>query len=257
MLPETEGGVLTPLDTFIPKFNNECRNSYFMALDPRFKAVAFDMDGTFMDTTVDYVKLLNVVFDELIASGVPESAIIRSGGALSELKSGLEWLRKNGGQDDADVVFGRISDRTTNVEMEHADSSKPFDGAVEVLDLLRRKGYKTGIITRGGRSYAEYVLKINDVWHMFDAIVARDDFPESEAKPSPMAMVNLGNAIGLKANEILFLGDHKTDWLTARDSGAGFYGVLSGRLSVADWKKADENIAILNTVKDLLEIIQN
>jgi Predicted phosphatases len=226
-----------------------------MALDPRFKAVAFDMDGTFMDTTVDYVKLLNVVFDEMITSGVPESAIIRSGGALSELKSGLEWLSKNGRQKDVDVIFGRISDRTTKIEMENADTSKPFDGAIEVLDLLKNKGYKTGILTRGGRSYAEYVLKRSNVWHMFDAVIARDDFPESEAKPSPMAMVNLGNAMGLKAEEILFLGDHQTDWLTARDSGAGFYGVLSGGFSMTDWKKTGNNIAVLNTVKDLLEII--
>jgi Predicted phosphatases len=226
-----------------------------MALDPRFKAVAFDMDGTFMDTTVDYVKLLNVVFDEMIATGVPESAIIRSGGALTELKSGLEWLANNGRQKEVDAIFSQISERTTRIEMEHADTSKPFDGAVEVLDLLKSRKYKTGILTRGGRSYAEYVLKRSNVWHMFDAIIARDDFPESEAKPSPMAMVNLGNAMGLKAEEILFLGDHQIDWLTARDSGAGFYGVLSGGFSIADWKKADNDIAVLNTVKDLLEII--
>ena len=226
-----------------------------MALDPRFKAVAFDMDGTFMDTVVDYVKLLNVVFDEMIATGIPESAIIRSGGALSELKSGLEWLSKNGRERDVDVIFGRISDRTTKIEMENADISKPFDGAVEVLELLKNKGYKTGILTRGGRSYAEYVLKKSDVWHMFDAVIARDDFPESEAKPSPKAMVNLGNAMGLRAEEILFLGDHQTDWLTARDSGAGFYGVLSGGLSSADWEKIDKSISVLNSVKDLINII--
>ena len=37
-----------------------------MALDSRYKAVAFDMDGTLMDSEVDYAGLANLVFDEMI-----------------------------------------------------------------------------------------------------------------------------------------------------------------------------------------------
>lgn len=226
-----------------------------MALDPRFKAVAFDMDGTFMRTKVDYVKLANVIFDELVVMGVPESAIIRSQGTKFELDSGMNWLRDNGRAEDVYKVYDRVSDRSTIIEMEYADISEPFEGAVETVDTLREKGYKTAILTRGGRSYAEYILKRSNVLDKFDALIARDDFPESEAKPSPKAMVNLGNALGVRPEEILFFGDHKFDWLTARDSGAGFYGVLTGGYNESDWMNADPEIKILDSVASLLEMI--
>ncbi|MDR0309226.1 MAG: HAD family hydrolase [Candidatus Methanoplasma sp.] len=227
-----------------------------MALDKRYKAIGFDMDGTFMDTTIDYVKLYNVVFDELIETGVPESAIIRSQGARGELESGMDWLIENGREKDAYSIHRRISDRSTRVEMEFAEMSRPFRGATEAIAALRKKGYKTGILTRGGHSYAECILEKNNVIDLFDVIIARDDFPDDEAKPSPKAMVNLGNALGVRPEEILFLGDHKIDWLTARDSGAGFYGVLTGGYGPEDWKSTDPRITVIEGVASLLDMIE-
>ncbi|MCL2510083.1 MAG: HAD hydrolase-like protein, partial [Methanomassiliicoccaceae archaeon] len=94
-----------------------------------------------------------------------------------------------------------------------------------------------------------------NVLDLFDAVVARDDYPEDEAKPSPKAMVNLGNRMGVRAEEVLFLGDHKIDWLTARDSGAGFYGVLTGGFRREDWMDADPNIPVIEGVASLLKMI--
>ena len=227
-----------------------------MALDPRYKAVGFDMDGTFMNTKIDYVKLANVVFDELIDVGVPEYAIVRSEGTVGELESGVDWLMRNGRVDDARILRKRVSGRSTTVEMEYADQSKPFEGAAEVVRALRKKGYKTGILTRGGHAYAEFILKKSNVRDLFDAIVARDDFPDEEAKPSPKAMVNFGNLLGVRPEEILFLGDHKVDWLTARDSGAGFYGVLTGGYRLVDWNMTDPRIAVIDGVASLMKMIE-
>ena len=227
-----------------------------MALDPRYKAVCFDMDGTFMNTEIDYVKLANVIFDELIELGVPEHVIIRSEGSMIELDSGIRWLMRNGMTEEANSLRKRISGRSTMVEMEYADRSKPFRGAAEAVKALREKGYKTGILTRGGHAYAEFILKRSNVLGLFDTIVARDDFPEDEAKPSPKAMVNLGNILGVKPEEILFLGDNLGDWLTARDSGAGFYGVLTGGCSLEDWKTADPDIQVIDGVASLLRMIE-
>ena len=225
-----------------------------MPLDPHFKAVAFDMDGTFIETVVDYVRLANVVFDEMTAAGVPENEINR-GASQSEMTSGMRWLINNGKKDLANSMYSKIADKTTDIEMEHSSIARPFDGAVEVLELLKSKGYRTGILTRGGRSYAEHILGKCNVLHMFDAIVARDDFPDDEAKPSPKAMFNLGTAMGVAPEEILFLGDHKYDWMTARDSGAGFYGVLSGGFDIKDWNNVSRNIPVLKSVQSLLDII--
>lgn len=227
-----------------------------MALDPKYKAVGFDMDGTFMRTKIDFVKLANVVFDELIEMGIPERAIIRTEGAAGELESGADWLMRNGRTDDACRLRERISHRSTAVEMECADISRPFDGAEEAVRMLRDKGYRTGILTRGGHRYADYVLRRSNVLGLFDAVIGRDDFPDDEMKPSPKAMINLGNALGVRPEEILFLGDHRIDWLTAKNSGAGFYGVLTGGFSREDWNAADPCIEVIDGVASLLKMIE-
>ena len=227
-----------------------------MALGQRYKAVGFDMDGTFMKTKIDYSKLSNVVYDSLIEMGIPRSAIVRSNGVKGEIECGKRWLIENGRAEDAGSINKRIADRSTVVEMEFHDVSRPFEGAVDVVNALRKKGYKTGIITRGGREYAECILGLNGVIKLFDAIVARDDYPDEEAKPSPKAMVNFGRLVGVLPNEILFLGDSKMDWLTARDSGAGFYGVLTGSLGLEEWKAIDPNIQVIESVASLLEMIE-
>lgn len=226
-----------------------------MALDPKYKAVGFDMDGTFMDTVIDYAKLANVVYDEMAELGVPESAIKRNRETKFDIESGMVWLKNHGRAEDAYSIYDRIAERQTAVEMEHVDLAKPFDGAVEILALLKKKGYKVGILTRGGRRYAEAALGLSNVLTEFDAVIARDDFPEEEAKPSPVAMENLARALGVKSTEILYLGDHKFDWLTARDSGAGFYGVLTGGYDRIDWERADKNIQVIDGVASLKEKI--
>lgn len=226
-----------------------------MALDPKYKAVVFDMDGTFMNTKVNYTKLSNVVFDEMRSIGVPENVIDRSNGSRSELSSGMEWMKANGMTEEINSIGKRISKRATDVELENAHLAQPFEGSLEVLKLLKKKGYKTGILTRGGRRYAECVLNLFDILNDFDVIVARDDYPDNESKPSPIAMQHVANAIGVRPDEILYLGDHVFDWMTARDSGAGFYGVLSGNYDINNWKAINDDVQLLDSVKNLLYMI--
>lgn len=226
-----------------------------MALDPKYKAVVFDMDGTFMDTKVDYVKLANVVFDEMVSLGVPEYAIDRSNGSKFELDSGIHWMKSHNMADELYSIGKRVSEKATEVEMENSCLARPFDGSLEVLRLLKDKKYKTGILTRGGRKYAECLLNMFNILDDFDIIVARDDYPEEESKPSPIAMMHVADSIGVRTDEILYLGDHAFDWMTARDSGAGFYGVLSGGYDLDDWRSLDKNIQVIDSVKDLLNMI--
>ena len=59
-----------------------------MRIDPRYKAVCFDMDGTLLDTKVDYQKMSDLIFDEMIAIGVPEDVIDRREGYKGRFRRG-------------------------------------------------------------------------------------------------------------------------------------------------------------------------
>ncbi|MBO4502978.1 MAG: HAD hydrolase-like protein [Candidatus Methanomethylophilus sp.] len=123
-----------------------------MALDPRIKAVGFDMDGTVMDTVVDYVRLARIVSDEYRSLDVPAEIIERDMEG-STVENGVAWLEEHK-PECLDGLQDRLNDRATVIECEHSDLAKPFPGAAEIVKEIRSRGYRVGILTRGGREYA-------------------------------------------------------------------------------------------------------
>ena len=222
-----------------------------MPLDPKYRAICFDMDGTLLLTKVDYVKMSNLVFDVFEELGVPESAINRNNGYKFNIEGGCKWLIDNGRSADLYTIQGRISNLARDVEMEFVDEAKPVPGISEILFKLREMGYKIGVLTRGCREYAETALKVCEVYSLLDGIVARDDYPEEEAKPAPIAMKHMTDDLGVRPEEILFFGDHTFDYNCAVDSGAGFIGVLTGTLDREDWFRLDENMTVFEDVSEL------
>jgi phosphoglycolate phosphatase-like HAD superfamily hydrolase len=209
-----------------------------MKIDPKYRAVVFDMDGTLLDTKVDYAKMSNIVFDEMVKLGVPETAINRSEGYRFNVESGLNYMSENGMANRIPMIYLNISKIARNVEMENVEQAKPFPGTVELLTQLHAKGIKIGVLTRGCREYCETAIgKVCGLMKFVDGIVARDDYPETEAKPSPLAMMHIASRLSVTTDEILYLGDHKFDWQCAAASAAGFVGVCSGAYSKENWDK--------------------
>ena len=167
-----------------------------MRIRERYKAVGFDMDGTLLDTRVDYQRMTEIVLDEMERIGVPDNAIDRSGGYKFNIDSGVEWLRSNGRGSDIFEINRRVSRAARDVEMEHVDKAVPFPGAVELIRALRSQDIRVGVLTRGCREYADGALSVSGVIDLLDHVVARDDHPEEDAKPSPVAMEHLAHGLG-------------------------------------------------------------
>lgn len=220
-----------------------------------YKAVGFDMDGTLMNTQVDYMKMANLIFDEMVRLGVPETEIDRSHGSKFNIDTGVAYLAKNGRMNELYEIESRISETARDIEMENADLARPYPGAIQLLKDLRNKGYKVGVLTRGCREYAEHILSMCGVLELLDGLVCRDDFPEKEAKPSPMAMIHLGESLGVEASEIIYVGDHDFDYRTAISSGAGFIGVLSGGYDEDDWRSISNDVCTVRTVAEIRDMI--
>ena len=220
----------------------------------RFIAIGFDMDSTLLDTDVDYSRLRSVVSDEMVSAGVPEYLMDRNEQSKFSLDRGIAYLVKNGRSGEIDGILRRIDREIRSIELENVERARPYDGVDRLLRYLRGKRYKIGVLTRANREYATKALTISGVIGMLDAVVCKDDFPESESKPAPAAMHNLAKALGVVPSQILYLGDSKIDHHCARDSGAGFIGVLT-RYTKDDWLAIDDNVRMIGTVTELMEII--
>ncbi|MDR0791423.1 MAG: HAD family hydrolase [Methanomassiliicoccaceae archaeon] len=222
--------------------------------DRKFLVVGFDMDSTLLDTDVNYRKLSLAIYNEMIREGVPDGIVNMDETSKFNLDDGLSYLKRNNRSDDIPGILERIQIIMKNVELENVLSARPYGGAEAMLAYLRGRGYKIGVLTRGSREYAEKALTVSGVADMIDALVCRDDHDESESKPSPLAMYHLARAFGVRPNEILYLGDNKIDYFCARNSGAGFIGVLT-RYTEQDWISVDDRINMIGTVADLTDIL--
>lgn len=191
-----------------------------MSLDASIKAIGFDMDGTLMCTQIDYGGLNDCVVDTLADRGVPRD-ILKGVHYKIALDNGYRWMDEHGMSREKEDVKAYLDTRCTEFEFQNSSSARPFRGASELLGRLRSMGYRTGILTRGGRQYAEYLLNEFGLLGSFDGIVARDDYDEeTDAKPAAIALTHLGEAMGgIRPENILYIGDGIVDYMTAARAG--------------------------------------
>ncbi len=229
-----------------------------MALDlSRYKALVFDMDGTLLDTRIDYGRMTELVFAEMRGIGVPENVLDDNGSSKFNIESGVRYLVSQGRKEELYAIEGRINGRAKELEMENADEARPIPGALELMALLKAAGFGLGVLTRGSREYAEYVLGRSGAMPYLEVLVCRDDHAESEAKPSPRAMEHAAAGLGVGAEDILYVGDHSYDHLCARDAGAGFAAVLTGTYDREDWERTGEEIPVLDSVADIIGMLDH
>ena len=162
------------------------------------------------------------------------------------------WLEAHGRIDEFDAICKEIDDELTASELEFIHEAKPFPGSLECVPVLRSKGLKVGLLTRGSCRYGNEALTRMGVKEGFDAVVGRDSIDFDLAKPSPKAMEHFAEALGVKPSEILYLGDNVTDYYSARDAGAPFIGVLSGSMNKDKWLKEDPDMITLEYAGDVV-----
>ena len=206
------------------------------------RAVGFDLDGTFMNTRVDYVRLNSTDRTVCISHGVPFDEI-DFGDSPKRLREPIRrWMEDNGRGSEYPELSREIDDALTECECEFADEATPFPGSVECLGRLRES-----------LAYAKRVL--GPVFDEFDAVMGRDHSCYDNAKPSPVAMVEFAELLGVRPNEILYVGDNSTDWMSAHGAGARFVGVRTGSGSDAMWASIDPSIPVIDHAGDVVDLL--
>jgi len=187
--------------------------------------VAFDLDGTLVDTAPDLVGTLNVL---LAAEGLPALPIE---GARPFIGRGARWLIERGFQaagadlDAArtEVMFHRF---IAHYEAHIADESRPFPGCVAALDALKAQGAKLCVCTNKLTGLSTRLLDALDLTRRFEAVIGADSVPA--IKPDPRHLQAAVGAVGGDMGRAILVGDAATDAGAARAAGAGLILVSFG-----------------------------
>ncbi|WP_371929760.1 HAD-IA family hydrolase [Brevundimonas sp. C43] len=178
--------------------------------------IAFDLDGTLVDSAPDLIGTLNRM---LVEEGLPpvpmESASTLIGsGARALLVHGFEAAGAPVERAKSDELFERfLVDYAAHI----ADGSQPFEGVVETLERLSQRGAILVVATNKRSDLSELLLGKLDLTRYFAAIVGPDRV--SARKPSGAHLKEAVAIAGGDPERAIMVGDAAPDADAARDAG--------------------------------------
>lgn len=187
--------------------------------------IAFDLDGTLVDTAPDLIATLNAVFAE---KGVPPVSYdtareMIGGGVKVLLERGLTAQGLAFTPPDLDHLYSIYLDRYA---AHIADRSRPFPGLISALDRLTDQGFRLAVCTNKLEWLSLRLLKALDLASRFAAICGQDTF--GIPKPDPEMLRRTIRRAGGDPKCAVMVGDSRTDIDTARAAGVPIIAVDFG-----------------------------
>ncbi len=175
--------------------------------------IAFDLDGTLVDTAPDLIGALNVVLGESRLPALPTEAarMLVGRGARALIERG--FLAAGEPLDEAetpglvarfiDIYRGRV-----------ASESRPFPGMETALDALAEAGATLCVCTNKPTALSMRLLEALDLKARFAAVIGADSAPRP--KPDPSHLLHAIDTAGGDPLRALMVGDSRADADAAR-----------------------------------------
>lgn len=185
----------------------------------------FDLDGTLVDTAPDLIGATNHV---LALRGLPQVAddVVRSSvgtGAETMLAAALAHA---GVVPERDAVAGMLADFMTHYGVHLSDGSRPFPGAIAMLEACAARGWPLAVVTNKIEANALAVLDALGLRRYFGAVIGGDTL--AVAKPHAAPLREACRRLGVPLAGAVMIGDSVTDARAAQAAGVPFIGVSFG-----------------------------
>lgn len=214
-----------------------------------YKAIIFDLDGTLVNSIEDIADAMNIVlqnhnypthsykaYEDFIGSGI-----------RSLVQNALPQTHNNDEQVNTclDAMMSVYRDQCIN-------KTKPYDGIIELLENLKARQLKLAVFSNKADELTKKVALalFPNYFDTIDGLTV-----EAYKKPNPIKAIQISKTLGLKPEDIIFVGDSGIDIQTAKNASMYAVGVSWG------FKPTEELIAygakqVLNHPLDLIKILQ-
>ncbi|EKG2506127.1 phosphoglycolate phosphatase [Vibrio vulnificus] len=218
------------------------------------KLIAFDLDGTLLDSVPD----LAVAADQATrAVGFP---------GVTELQ--VRDYVGNG----ADILIGRALSQSLTINPELSDElrtearelfddfyqqtghklSHLYPTVKETLKELHQAGFTLALVTNKPSKFVPDVLQQHGIADYFVDVLGGDSFPEK--KPNPIALNWLMEKHQIQPTEMLMVGDSKNDILAAKNAGCASFGLTYG-YNHGEPIAASEPDFVADSLAQLLDVV--
>lgn len=186
-----------------------------------FNTYIFDLDGTLLSSLEDLAASTNYA---LRWAGMPERT-------LEEVRmfvgNGVKLLMERAIPDgQQNPRFEEVYAKFREHYLKHnLDRTRPYDGVLELLAELKRRGKKLAIVSN------KFYAATQDLAHHFFADTIEVAIGEREnirKKPAPDTVLEALRQLGASKDGAVYIGDSDVDVMTAKNSGLPCISVLWG-----------------------------
>jgi len=197
----------------------------------KYELIIFDMDGTILYTLDDLMNSLNYALGEC---GYP-------GRTLQEVRAfvgnGIRKLIERSLPADVgeDVIDKVLSIFTPHYSEHNMDTTRPYEGVIDLLKYLKNNGYKTAVVSN---KVDDAVQELCD--RMFNGLfdLAVGEKAGFNKKPAPDSVYYVLDELKVNKDKAVYIGDSDVDAATAFNSGLDLIAV--------DWGFRDRDVLIEN-----------
>ena len=176
--------------------------------------VIFDLDGTLLNTLEDLKNSVNYAMRQC---GYPEHTLeeIRTyvgNGILLLMQRSIPGGKDDPQFDKAFALFKEHYGKHCN------DTTKPYDGIMEVLHTLQKNNIKMAIVS----NKADFAVKeLNEIYfkELIPVAIGEKESEGIRKKPAPDTVMEALKELGSNVENSVYIGDSEVDIQTARNSG--------------------------------------
>ncbi len=219
-----------------------------------FSGILFDLDGTLLDTALDFVPAVNEVRLQMGLFPL-ELTDIRphvSHGAKRLVK---ECLLVSEQQSKFESVLNALLDA---YERSLASHARLFEGMDRLLERCEYWGLPWGVVTNKPKRFTEPLLNALGLDTKAQCIVSGDTLLQKKPDPAPLAFAC--HQMQIEPGKTLYVGDAERDIQAGKSAGmptaVALFGYLSSNDQPSLWKadyelhKAEDLFSILDPVQD-------
>ena len=217
----------------------------------QYKAVIFDLDGTLVDSLADLSDSVNLMLESY---GFPTHEMEQYryfvGNGSKKL---MERTLPRDKAASAEFVEEALAKYKAIYKERLLEKTRPYNGVRELLEELKSRGIPLGVCTNKHNDAALTIVKILFAPGTFEEVLGdRPGFPK---KPNPATPLEIASHLGVKPDEVAYLGVTSVDMETAVHAGFLPVGVLWGFRPEEELVKSGAKV-LLKAPLELLEKVE-
>ncbi|MEM3437098.1 MAG: HAD family hydrolase [Nitrososphaerales archaeon] len=212
------------------------------------KAVIFDLDGTLVKFTLDFVKARKEAIAEIKRKGIKIDNLSEKLSIYSMLKMIKEHTDAKTFSDLEKSLWEILE----KIELKAANKTETQPNVIQTLTEIKKLGLKLAIVTNNGSKATSIVTKKFGLNNFFDVIITRED--SSELKPDGGGIKRAMEILGINAKEAIYVGDGIIDILAAKEANVVSIAVPTGISSIKNLVEAEPDY-LIDSLKDIIPLL--